>query len=225
MASDGVRMVCFDAGGVLVRICRSWREGCDAAGVEFRWSEHADATEGQRRLINDDFQRGLVSGDDFFSRMAGTTGGLYTAEEIRAVHDVWILDEYDGVGELVERLNAIPDLHTGLLSNTNASHWSQALMFGGRGVSAVGRVAHPHASHLLGLTKPDPQVYRAFERETGAQPAEILFFDDLEENIVAARAAGWRAELIDYRDDTTAQILRHLRRHGVDPGGDGGAGS
>ena len=30
------RTVCFDLGGVIVRICRSWEEGCHRAGVSLR---------------------------------------------------------------------------------------------------------------------------------------------------------------------------------------------
>ncbi len=56
---------------------------------------------------------------------------------------------------------------------------------------------HRGASHLYGLVKPWPEIYRRFTRELGASPGEILFFDDREENVIAARAEGWRAERID----------------------------
>ncbi len=209
------RMVCFDAGGVLVRICRSWREGCEAAGVRHRWNEEAEAGEARRRAINEEYQQGRISCDEFFARMAATSGGLYAPEDIRRVHDAWILDEYPRADTLVRRLNAVAGLETGLLSNTSASHWAHRLMLGGRGVSAVGLVKHPHASHVLGLVKPRPEIYAAFERETGVRAGEILFFDDLAENVASARAAGWRAELVDYLGDTCAQIERHLHAHGV----------
>ena len=31
-----IRLVCFDLGGVLVKICRSWSDGCRAAGLDVR---------------------------------------------------------------------------------------------------------------------------------------------------------------------------------------------
>ncbi len=215
MKTSPIRMVCFDAGGVLVRICRSWQEGCEAAGIEYRWSDAAQAGEPERQMLSDAYQRGEISCEVFFEQMAETTSGLVAADDIRAVHDAWILDEYPGVRDLICRLNHVPSLTTGLLSNTSARHWEGGLMWGGRGVSAVGSVAHPHASHLLGMLKPGQDIYRAFEQQTGFTGSEILFFDDLPDNIEAARAAGWHAEVIDYAGDTAAQTGRHLVESGV----------
>ena len=44
---------------------------------------------------------------------------------------------------------------------------------------------------------------------------EILFFDDLSDNIASARACGWSAEQIDHTGDTARQMAEHLGRHGV----------
>jgi FMN phosphatase YigB (HAD superfamily) len=90
-------------------------------------------------------------------------------------------------------------------------------MRGGQGVSAVGLVRHPHASHVLGLLKPGREIYNAFERETGVPGHEILFFDDLPENVQAAAEAGWNAEQIDFTRDTRVQIERSLRDRAVLP--------
>ena len=210
-------MVCFDAGGVLVRICRSWEEGCRVAGIEYRWNEAAQAGEAERVVISNAYQRGEITCNEFFAQMAATAGGLYAAEDIRVVHDAWILGEYPGVRELIDRLNGADGLATGLLSNTSAMHWEGPWMRGSRGGSAVGRIEHPHASHLLGLLKPGSDIYRAFEQKTGYAGSEILFFDDLPENIAAARAAGWRAEVIDFAGDTAAQIGDSLAAHDLHP--------
>jgi FMN phosphatase YigB (HAD superfamily) len=210
-----IRMVCFDAGGVLVRICRTWREGCEAAGAAFCWNDAVEAREPERDALSEAYQRGEIASGEFFTRIAHTADGLYTADEIQLVHGAWILGEYPGARELIDRLNQTDRVTTGLLSNTNALHWEQEHMWGGRGVSAVGRVRHPCASHLLGLLKPGVEIYRAFERETGFAAGEILFFDDLPENVEGARASGWRAELIDHAGDTPALIAAHLAAHGV----------
>ncbi len=36
MLEKRIRLVCFDLGGVVIRICRTWAEGCAAAGLEVR---------------------------------------------------------------------------------------------------------------------------------------------------------------------------------------------
>jgi putative hydrolase of the HAD superfamily len=67
----------------------------------------------------------------------------------------------------------------------------------------------------MGLVKPDQRIYRAFEAATETTPSEIVFFDDLVENIESARACGWNAVHIDHTGDTAAQILAGLRAHGA----------
>jgi 2-haloacid dehalogenase len=79
----------------------------------------------------------------------------------------------------------------------------------------VARAVHRFASHLMRLEKPDPRVFAYVERETGYAAERILFFDDRVENVDAARAGGWMAELIDHTGDTAAQLFALLRRHRV----------
>jgi putative hydrolase of the HAD superfamily len=45
-------------------------------------------------------------------------------------------------------------------------------------------------SHRLGIAKPDPAIYRHAAEGLGVPAEEILFIDDKEENILAARTAG-----------------------------------
>jgi len=44
-----------------------------------------------------------------------------------------------------------------------------------------------------------------------------MFFDDLERNVVGARAVGWTAHLIDPAADPAAQMLGALREAGILP--------
>jgi putative hydrolase of the HAD superfamily len=101
-------------------------------------------------------------------------------------------------------------MRTACLSNTNAHHWEQLDTS-----EAFRRIQVRHASHVMGLVKPDQRIYRAFEAATGVAPQEIVFFDDLAENISAARACGWNAVHIDHTGDTAAQVLAGLRAHGA----------
>ncbi len=48
-------------------------------------------------------------------------------------------------------------------------------------------------SHRLGTAKPDLSIYRHAAADLGVDPAHILFIDDREENISAARDAGMQA--------------------------------
>jgi putative hydrolase of the HAD superfamily len=52
---------------------------------------------------------------------------------------------------------------------------------------------HKTFSHRLGMAKPDAAIYRHAAEGLGVPPEEILFLDDREENVAAARAAGMKA--------------------------------
>jgi len=101
-------------------------------------------------------------------------------------------------------------ISTACLSNTNHQHWE--IM---RDISAFAAIQHRHASHLFQLEKPNQAIFRAFESATQARAVDILYFDDLAENIAAATQAGWRAELIDPNFETVPQIRHALETHGV----------
>ena len=234
-----IRLVVFDLGGVIVRHCRTWAEGCAAAGLPLEdaaggipgESGGAPEAAARRRELTGLLTRGLIHERDFYALMAATTGGRYGPGEIERIHHAWTQGEYDGVRGIVEPLlDAVP---VGVLSNTTAPHWRlladprryptvSLLLTGGRGRGrGRGRGAdgagnpHAHASHLLGLAKPDPAIFAEYQKRTGVAAAEILFFEDLPDNIAAARAAGWHVEPIDWQCETAGQIARALERHGL----------
>ncbi|MBB5754388.1 HAD family hydrolase [Prosthecomicrobium pneumaticum] len=74
-----------------------------------------------------------------------------------------------------------------------------------RGVTVSGRV---------GLCKPDRAIYHHHAAAYGLDPAATLFFDDTLPNVLAAREAGWNAEL--FLDP--AGMRADLARYGVLPG-------
>ena len=60
---------------------------------------------------------------------------------------------------------------------------------------------HRTFSHRLGIAKPDAAIYQHSAEGLGVPTGEILFVDDREENVAAARAAGMHAiQYIDHAD-------------------------
>ncbi|MEN9579320.1 MAG: hypothetical protein RJA70_2329 [Pseudomonadota bacterium] len=213
-----MRVICFDLGGVLVRICRDWGEAAAAAGLPFRDAERMVQPEArtQRSAVIDSYQRGELTCEQYYSAMSHAVFGLYSPQEVERVHEAWTLSEYPGISELVDELNLLPNVVTACLSNTSHSHWVRlASLDGQRSFPSVTRLRHQLASHLLRLTKPDPKIYVEAQRLFGAQPEQIVFFDDLEENVHSARQTGWNAEIVDHTGDTAAQMRAHLRAYGV----------
>jgi FMN phosphatase YigB (HAD superfamily) len=212
-----VRCVCFDWGGVILRHCRSWDEACGYVGLPTRTGALDAGLMATRREINTLYTTGKIATDEYFARMAQAMDGLYSEAEIRLVHAGWLKREYEGMDRLILKLNKVPGIETAILSNTCASHWERMKPSAKRVADfpSAGLATHRHASHLLGCLKPGAEIYRKFEAATGYAGASVLFFDDLPENIATARELGWRAELVDYTQETAPQVSAALARHGV----------
>lgn len=218
-ARSEISVVCFDLGGVLVRICRSWEEACASAGIPAR--EVGPAFEAQRRKVAQAHQIGEIEDVHYYAEVARASDGAYSPEEVERVHHAWTLPEYPGLEALFTRLRAVPGLRLACLSNTNAAHWERLAAARESAPPEYPNVASLEvklASHLLRLAKPDPAIYRQAQLELQSPAAGILFFDDLPPNVAAARALGWDAEAVD-SVDPVADIWRQLERRGIlDPG-------
>lgn len=211
--------VVFDLGGVVVRICRSWQEACTQAGIAYLPEVMEPRFVAARKGLIKQYELDAIDSLAFFRGLSQSMEGLYSPEQIQRIHDLWIIDEYAGVDQLIHRLHEL-GLQTGVLSNTNAWHWRQ-LSSGDHGPAKFPTATlpkHVHASHLLKLVKPDLAIYEAFAQRAGisaGQESGIVFFDDLPDNITGARSAGWRAMQIDHTGDTAGQIADHLRAMGL----------
>lgn len=216
------RVVCFDLGGVLVRICRSWDEACGQARLPSRNADWLASEEclTRRREASDRYQLGQLDCSAYYEVLSQALRGAYSAREVESIHSAWTLDEYPGALELIRELNSTEGVSTACLSNTNHAHWQRlAGLDGRREYSTVPELRHQLASHLLGCSKPDPRIYalaQATFSEAGAvQPEHIIFFDDLAGNVSAARSAGWTAFLVDPAGDTAHQMREQLRGAGI----------
>ena len=212
MSDTAVRFVCFDLGGVLVRIARSWEDACRRAGVDL---SHATAADWERhRALMLRYETGELDEAGYLREAPACVGGgdRVTAAQIVKVFDAWLLGMYPGAAELLTQLRA-RGLKTGCLSNTNARHWGSLTRL--LEYRPLLELDFRLASHELHAMKPDERAYRRAEEVTGFRGSAILFFDDKRENVEAARAVGWKAEVVDRADDAVPQIREQLARHGV----------
>jgi putative hydrolase of the HAD superfamily len=100
---------------------------------------------------------------------------------------------------------------TYLFSNTNPAHHRQVDL---EHAALLAAFARCFMSYEIGARKPEARAFAAVARAIGVPPSRILFFDDTEVNVVGARDAGLRAELVRSADEAHAA----LARHGVAPG-------
>jgi putative hydrolase of the HAD superfamily len=104
----------------------------------------------------------------------------------------------------------------GLLTN-NVREW-EPLWRPRLGIDAIFSVIVD--SGFVGMRKPDPAIYALTEERLGVPAGEILFVDDVEANVEAARAAGWSAIRFDDNAQAIPEIEARLEAAGrPDPEG------
>jgi len=204
-------IVVFDLGGVLARICHTWEDVVQGAGVP-----HGLDLAGRTPLSAfpdfDPYQAGQTKLDTYLDRLANFVG--CDREHALRVHNGILVEPYPGSEALIAEIESA-GVRTGCLSNTNVPHWED-LALNGR-FPAIHRLQSKMASHLVGLNKPDPAIFRLYAETFGVAPERIVFFDDHPLNVRAALGERWRAFRIDPSGDTVAQMRAHLAETGVLP--------
>lgn len=132
------------------------------------------------------FQASIYALADRFPEWAG---------EIRLWHD----DQFgmtqpviDHSVRLVRRLKAA-GVPVFALSNWGDESFDRAVAHYG----FLGEFDRTYVSGKLKLKKPDPRIYAHLEADSGVVPDRLLFIDDRQENIAAARMRGWQVHHFD----------------------------
>jgi FMN phosphatase YigB (HAD superfamily) len=204
-----IRLVCFDLGGVLVRISRTWAQAMETAKVQSPLG-NLDLPLSACPAF-EEYQAGAIGSEEYTVRLAEFLGGVPIADA-RRVHAGILIEPYPGTYELVQELRTAGFL-TGCLSNTNEPHWQ--LMCLGEDLPGIAALDIKVASHDIKAQKPHPDSFLAFEERSGVTGEHIAFFDDSEENVRTAARQGWNAHWVDYRGDTALQMRGVLDSLGV----------
>lgn len=206
-----VRLVCFDLGRVLVSIADSWTEACRRADVPKPLALDDPAIVAHLHEVLLELEVGRIDFDTNARTVAEHTG--LDLATVRRVSASSLIGPYPGAASLLADV-AQTGIPRACLSNTNAFHWE--LMLDPQGVyrELFDGLTHRFASHLIGAMKPEPATYQHVEDETGVPPQAIAFFDDLEVNVAAARARGWRAYRVAPADPIP-EMRRALVEEGV----------
>ncbi|MEO1235719.1 MAG: HAD-IA family hydrolase [Planctomycetota bacterium] len=210
--SPDIRLIVFDLGRVLLRIVDDFDHACRRAnlppipGFSGDLSIHAlRNTDPDAAELFNGFEIGTVTIEDYAARAAAITGS--PAEHIMAILDAAIIETYPGATDLLEQLHALP-VKTACLSNTNARHWQLISDPDNPSYIPLHLLDFPLGSQLVGHAKPHPAIYQHLGTLSQTPPQHILFFDDLPENIAAAKACGWHAELVSRDTDNPVPALR-----------------
>ncbi|AKJ65496.1 HAD family hydrolase [Kiritimatiella glycovorans] len=183
-----IRNILFDLGGVLIDIHRM---------------------RGLRRLtalglhgmvgLAGEFERGVIDEAQFRDRVREAAGRDLGDRQIDTAWNEIIGAVPPGhiamLDELKER-----GFRLFLLSNTNAIHYRECertFRAVSGGVPMSGFFEHIFLSYELGMTKPDPAIFRHVARRAAIDPGVSLFIDDDVRNTIAAAKEGFRVHRHD----------------------------
>ena len=212
--SDGARnqpmkVVCFDFGGVLVEISRTWEEACERAGFADRIAGNPASSMLVASGHAASFQKGQIGFEEFIAGEFERLDGRFTRDQLHEIHRNWLIGEVPGVQEIIAHLNTSGVL-TASLSNTDPEHWTTLREMGS--IRSLGMLG---LSFEMGMLKPDPGMFHAAELMFDATGSSILFFDDLQENVDSALRCGWNAVFIDPGREVAPQVRRGLESFGI----------
>jgi putative hydrolase of the HAD superfamily len=179
-----ISAVLFDYGMVLSNVPEdaAWRQ------LEHVLGAGQETFQAAYWKYRDAYDRGTLSAQTYWQSVARDLHKPADPEVIRALIDadtnVWTQPNVEMM-EWSARLNRA-GIKTGILSNIG-----DAMELGVRGrFPALDDFTHHTFSHRLGIAKPDAAIYQHAVEGLGVPADQILFVDDREENILAARAAG-----------------------------------
>jgi HAD superfamily hydrolase (TIGR01509 family) len=150
-----------------------------------RYERGDDSTEEFLERMDDLFNRGL-SGSKFGPHRLRSQ---FAREEFEHAMMTVVGNPVPGMEDLVRRVASKTSV--GLLSNTNPLHYEICCT----NLRALQFIPHHFLSYKLRALKPEPLIFQRVVQELSLDPAELLYIDDIEENLHAAEQIGFRCHL------------------------------
>ena len=188
--ADAVGAVVFDLGNVLIELDNVRYNGGWPSDIGRDHEDFEAWIAGQQLWYA--YETGAVSTADFLQRLTGRLG-----LSPKQVTDYWNALLQGLLPDVVETLEVLRKRYPlYILSNTNALHieWVRQYMTGlGYGDWETRWFEQPFFSYEMGTVKPEAAIYEQAQQRIGLPAQQLLFIDDRQENVLAARAQGWQA--------------------------------
>jgi putative hydrolase of the HAD superfamily len=135
-----------------------------------------------------DMERGAITFREFYEFIADKSGYRGSLLEFRELWSDFFDGPIAGSEDLLERIRT--RYRVAFLSNSNEVH---AELIPHRFSTLFRKDDRFVFSHRFRVAKPDPEIYRRALEVIGALPRNVVYIDDLIENVLAARAEGMRS--------------------------------
>ena len=182
------KLLLLDLGGVIVDLgdpVRKMQLELDAADFWHIWRSAQCVRE---------FELGKMGATEFFTRLAVAISYSGSADELRQRFALWELPIRKEIESLIPMLPA--GLKVGLLSNTNEIHWAS--------ISSRTRLFEQfdfiYLSFETGHYKPDRCCFEHVLKDSRLRARDILFLDDVGQNVDAATECGMQAAVVSSVD-------------------------
>lgn len=207
-----VRAVMFDIGGILEVIPEGGDPATRFPALDEEWNTRLGLPPGRLtecfEAIAEDGAFGRCTYEEWCARLRASTG-ISQADLDAYMAAFWDIYMGNPNEELIAYFRTLrPRFRTAILTNSfvGAREQEEARY----GFTSMVDVAI--YSHEEGVRKPDPRIFAIVAEHLGLPPAEIVFLDDLPENVEAARACGFQAVLFTSTRQAIAEIEALLRR-------------
>ena len=212
MTTNGgtAKSVVFDFGGVLF----NWRP---ADLLRSLFPQHAPDADAAQALVKRIFQ-GLKLDADWAAFDQGRIEPEPLAQQIAVRTGMTVAEVTQLIGAIPDHLSPKPDTVEllGQLHDVGVSLYFLSNMPApyARELEArhafLGYFKTGVFSGDVGLSKPDPQIYALAAQRTGKPASQLIFLDDLAENIDVAVANGWGGGVVFKNANQAARELRAL---------------
>lgn len=188
---EKIKNIIFDFGVVIINI--------DPSAVKKRMAEKgiSNIDELHQKLMESNIynrlETGEITADEFRLAIKEIVDAPLTDDEIDDAWNAMILDIPRERIKFLTRLKSKYKIY--LLSNTNSIHWKyydQYFQDNYDYPSLSTFFAEAWYSYLMGVRKPDPEIFKMVLAEGKLNSSETAFVDDIQENVDAAATLGIR---------------------------------
>jgi putative hydrolase of the HAD superfamily len=208
---QNIKNIIFDYGNVIFMIDYSrTQHSFTELGIES--VERFFAHTGHDPLF-DEFEKGNITADEFRNGIRKITGKPDLSDE--QIDKAWntLLIGVPPVNHDI-LLEARKDYRTFLLSNINEIHYDSVMNHLQKEHHIRSNAVFfekTYYSHLLGMRKPDHNIFELVLQENNLKPAETLFIDDSPQHIRTAESLGLNTHLM--RSDDS--LVKFMYRSGL----------
>ncbi len=188
---SAIKNIIFDLGGVLMNI------NYNKTTTAFKNLGYPDFdnmyTQFKANNVFDGLETGQIPESVFYEYMLEAGNGKITKDQVTVAWNAMLLDFREDSFEFLKQLSKKYRLF--LLSNTNTIHKAA---FDENFKKQMGDFflddyfINAYYSHLVGMRKPNEDIFRFVSMDAGAIASETLFIDDLYNNVATAAKLGFK---------------------------------